>query len=81
MPSPSFVDSTDGFHLLTLLLPADFAFLLFNFVACVAGWGENYDREWDMLTNCGSMAIEEERIIKVKVAKLERHLDILRLEV
>ncbi|CAM9629410.1 unnamed protein product [Scytosiphon promiscuus] len=46
-----------------------------------AGWGENYDREWDMLTNCASMAIEEQRMIKVKIAKLERDLEILKLEI
>lgn len=45
------------------------------------GWGENYDREWDMLSNCMSMAIEEERIQRVKIAKLEQDLQILKLEV
>lgn len=34
-----------------------------------------------MLTNCMAMAIEEERILKVKVAKLDQKLQILRLEV
>lgn len=46
-----------------------------------AGWAENYDREWDMLTNCISMAIEEERIIKLKIEKLQEDLQILKLEV
>lgn len=57
--------------------------------ACVAlfvlsiegGWGENYDREWDMLTNCMGMAVEEERVVRVKIAKLELDLQILKLEV
>eukprot|EP00752_Nemacystus_decipiens_P018220 g16349.t1 len=45
------------------------------------GWGENYDREWDMLSSCMSMAVEEERIVQVKIAKLELDLQILKLEI
>lgn len=34
-----------------------------------------------MLTNCMGMAIEEERVVRVKIAKLELDLQILKLEV
>lgn len=55
--------------------------LRLSFLAGQAGWAENYDKEWDMLTNCMAMAVEEERVIQVKIAKLEQDLQILRLEV
>lgn len=34
-----------------------------------------------MLSNCMSMAMEEERVLQVRVAKLEGDLQMLRLEV
>lgn len=55
-------------------------FLLF-LDACQAGWGDNYEREWDMLTNCMGMAFEEEKIMRVKIAKFEQDLQVLKLEV
>lgn len=60
---------------------ADYAVAAIPFRLTKGGWGENYDREWDMLSNCMSMAIEEERIQRVKIAKLEQDLQILKLEV
>lgn len=46
----------------------------------LGGWAENFDLEWDMLVNCISLAREEERMMKVKVADLEEELGMLRLE-
>ena len=44
------------------------------------GWADTYEKEWETLTNCVAMAAEEERIKQVRVAKLERDLETLKLE-
>lgn len=62
--------------------PLVFLLLLLLFLnARQAGWGENYEREWDMLTNCMGMAFEEDKIMRVKIAKFEQDLQVLKLEV
>lgn len=35
------------------------------------GWGENYEREWHMLSNCSVMAREEVRLLKIKIRDAE----------
>lgn len=70
---------------ITTDLHGDVALALCTVVRCpcnpTAGWAENFDNEWDMLTNCMSMAVEEERMLKVKAGKLEEELQTLKLEV